>query len=437
MPAASANFIKPNWLWLILISALAVRLIFVLLIDPSPKIAGGDTQWLLMSGRTLLDGTIPEPPQTGPVYLVYAGVIQGLSGPGALQLLRVLNALMGAALCGFVYRLGKGYFNARTGLLAALVLAFNPMFIIEAGNVLTESVFLFLLFGALAIYAQADAARLPSSRRMAVVGVLLGLAILTRAAALLLPVILVVHLSYVYRRPALRLIGVLLITYMLTLSTWTVYNLIKWNRFVIGADGLLANIYIGTTDGWCGPQCIDQQAGITGNGDNQTKYAQGALASITGDPLGYLRRRLSNISEALLQPYNTVYYPGESIKNLFVAWWGQGHPLSGLGRIATSEAFWPKLVLYLFHYLALVFGLIGMLIGLRQFWPRLPAYGTLLYFVALHTILTANPRYLFPAEPVWCLFAVYALLRFAAALSPNQHGAEAKSPRRDDAQQPA
>ncbi len=434
MPTVS---IKPHWLWLILIGALAIRLIFVLVIDPSPKIAGGDTQWLLMSGRTLLDGTIPEPPQTGPVYLVYAGIIQGLSGSGAIQLLRVLNALMGAALCGFVYVLGNRYFNARAGLLAALVLAFNPMFIIEAGNVLTESVFLFLLFGALALYAQAEASRLPPLRLMVLVGVLLGLAILTRAAALLLPVVLIVHLAYLYRRQALPLIGALLIAYTMTLSTWTIYNLIKWNRFVIGADGLLANIYIGTTDGWCGPQCIDQRAGITGSGDNQTKYAQGALASITGDPVGYVRRRLSNIGEALLQPYNTVYYPGESIKNIIVAWWGQGHPLSEIARITDSEAFWPKLALYIFHYVALIFGLIGLLIGLRQFWPRLPAYGTLLYFVALHTILTANPRYLFPAEPIWWLFAAYALVRLVTALLPDQHRTEAKSPRRDDAQQPA
>jgi hypothetical protein len=72
--------------------------------------------------------------------------------------------------------------------------------------------------------------------------------------------------------------------------------------------------------------------------------------------------------------------------------------------------------LYLFHYIALIGGLIGLLLGLRSFGARLLLYGTLAYFLALHTVLTAIPRYLFPIEPIWWLFAAFALATLAARL---------------------
>ena len=295
-----------RWLWLIMALALIIRLIFVLIIDPSPSFAGGDTDYLLQNGLTLINGTASVSPATGPVYLIFAGIVQIIVGVTHAPLtIRVLNSIMGAALCGFIFVLGKRYLNERAGLLAALLIAVSPMFVIEAGNVLTESVFLFLLFGGLALYAvledstpSADhAAQRTRVGILAGVGVLLGLASLTRAVALLLPAVLVIHLIYRYRqvgRKSLRVVGglvvTLLIAYVLTLSTWTIYNLIRWQHFVIGAEGLAANVYIGTTN-WCGPQCIDQSAGITGQTDNQSAYVQGAAATISADPIGYLRHR--------------------------------------------------------------------------------------------------------------------------------------------------
>ena len=420
-----------RWLWLIMALALIIRLIFVLIIDPSPSFAGGDTDYLLQNGLTLINGTASVSPATGPVYLIFAGIVQIIVGVTHAPLtIRVLNSIMGAALCGFIFVLGKRYLNERAGLSAALLIAVSPMFVIEAGNVLTESVFLFLLFGGLALYAvledstpSADhAAQRTRVGILAGVGVLLGLASLTRAVALLLPAVLVIHLIYRYRqvgRKSLRVVGglvvTLLIAYVLTLSTWTIYNLIRWQHFVIGAEGLAANVYIGTTN-WCGPQCIDQSAGITGQTDNQSAYVQGAAATISADPIGYLRHRAENLIGALLQPYNTVYYPGASIKTIVADWWGHGHMLSGLGRVFASDAFWPKLALYIFHYGALIFGVIGILIGLRRALPNFPLYGTAAYFLAIHTVLTAIPRYVFVIEPLWYVFAAYALISIADVL---------------------
>ncbi len=415
---SSAVTNRRTWWWpcLIMGGALLIRLAFVLVIDPMPHMAGGDTPWLLAAGHSLLDGTTVEPPPTGPVYLIYDGLVQFLAGDAAPQMLRLLNAFWGAALCGCVYWIGRRYFNQPTAIIAAVVLAINPAFVIEAGNILTESVFLGLLFGALALYAVQQEST--GWRIDAVVGGLLALATLTRAVSLLLPIVLVAHLIYLHRKQAVRPLAGLLIAYALVMSIWTGYYWFRWHQLVIGAQGLAANVYLGTTN-WCGPACVDAQAGINGTGNNQQQYVQGTLDAIRADPLGYVRHRLENVLDAELQPYNTTYYPGDSIKVIFGNWWASGHQLNDLGAITQSDNFWPKLILYLFHYAALIGGLIGVLIGLRLLGVRLPLYGTLAYFLALHTILTAIPRYLFPIEPVWWLFAAFALATVAGRIRIN------------------
>jgi 4-amino-4-deoxy-L-arabinose transferase-like glycosyltransferase len=401
---------------LIMLVALLIRLVFVLLIDPSPNMAGGDSKWYLVTGRELLEDKLTSVVPVGPTYILYVGVLQKLGGEAAVRIIRLLNCVMGAAMCGFVYQIGQRYFNRRTGLLAALVIAVNPMFIIEAGAVLTESVFLFLLLGALALYAAKQDAL--SWKIVAAIGVILGLAALTRPVALAFPLILIFHLLYRFRRGALRLCLVLGLTYVLTVATWTVYNLVKFNRFIVGADGLIANIYLGTTDqGWCGAICVDEQAGITQSGNNQSQYVEKMLANL-GNSLGrYVVLRLSNLTASLLQPHNTPYYPGASIKQLAAEWWASGHLISGIPTLLSSDNFWPKLALYVFHFGALGLGLIGMVVSIRQFGTRLPVYGIVGYFLAVHFVLTAIPRYLFPAEPGWILFGAWVIAERLTARS--------------------
>ena len=411
--ALSARRQPPVALWAILVLALALRLAFVLF-GASAAIGGGDTPFLMLTGPALLSGQLTGSPATGPVYLIFTGVVQWFfHGDTALLAIRLINVLIGVALCAFSYVIGTAYAGKAVGLLTALLLAVTPVFVIEAGNVLTESVFLLFLFGALALYARWHAvplADVPGAGWLFIgIGILLGLATLTRAIVILLPVVLIIDLLQ-RRRAALRLIGALLISYVVVVGAWSVYSTLRWGEFVIGAQGLAANVYLGTTT-WCGPTCVDQQAGITTNSsDNQNKFMQGAFDTIRADPLGYVRHRLANVIDAELQPYNTVIFPGESIKAIVGDWWAQGHPLSALGQITQSDNFWPKLALYLFHYLALIGGVIGLLLSLRRLGWWLLLFGVIGYFLTVHSVLMAIPRYLLPLEPLWLLFTAYTLI---------------------------
>lgn len=413
----------PRILWVILGLACLLRLIFVLTLDPNPNLAGGDSAFLLEYGKQLVNNTMPVPPAAGPTYMFLVGWVNvTVQPPNTIIVLRLLNVLMSTLTCGFLYSIGARYFSPRVGLVSATIMALSPIFIIEAGSILTETTFLFLLFGGLALYAsryahfdlrvgaepdRRDRRALPFGVLVGV-GILLGMATLTRAVAILFPLVLVLHLLYLKRGRALGAVAILLLSYALTVSTWTVYTFVRWNRFIIAAEGFAANIYIGTTS-WCGPACIDQRAGIDGQGDNQSKYVAGAVASITGDFGGYMQHRLRNLTESLLQPHNTAFFAGESIKTVISTWWNSGRSLQALPQIFTSDAFWPKLTLYAFHYLALVGALLGALLGIRRFGALLPVYGALGYFIAIHTVLTANPRYLFVATPAAILFTGYAL----------------------------
>ncbi len=398
---------------LVLAIAFTLRLIFVL--ATPPNVSGGDTLGLMQYGLELVRGRAAQMVNIPPLYLIYVGVVQVIFGEASLTALRLLNVLWSVALVGALYAAASAYVGKRAALIATWLVALNPIFIIEAGQVLTESVFLPLLIGALALHGHYVQHGKPiRARQVLWVGVLLGLASLTRAIALAVPIIFAAHLVWCYRWRALRLIAALLIVYGLVVLSWTAYGYLRWGTFMISGAGLAANFYLGTNEGWCGPECVDQRAGIgvEDEGKNDQIYTQLAFEAILSDPLGYAARRLSNLLEASLQPHNTVFFSGESLKELFLTWWTTDRSVAGFGRVLSGDAFLPKLTLYLFHFGGLLFGMVGVLFGMfrwRLFWQALPLYGLLFYFYALHSLLTAIPRYLFPTMALWVIFAGAAL----------------------------
>lgn len=426
-PVAALSQRDP-WLPGILLAGIALRLLFILIIDPHPSLAGGDVGWYLEVGRRIVTNTQNNPVQSGPIYLVYAGLVQLIFPDDPVRALRILNIGWHAALIVAVYALGMRYFASPLGAgparLAALAVAVSPAFIIEAGTPLTESVFLGLMFGALALYAGSGTH--PAPGRMALVGVLFGLATLTRAVILLFPMLIAIHLLRRRGwRGAVRLIGVLALSYTLTVATWTVYNLVRWDRFIIGAEGLTAFAWMGAT-GFTDTQGIDAQLAQTEGFDADNRdpaFIRGISEAVIGDLPGWIRTRLTNLGEAYLQPHNTVYFPGESLKELTQDWLMRDRSLEGLIRLTAGDAFWPKLALYVFHFWALLAGIAGMIVRLRRdFWPAMPLYGYVAYTTAVHLLLLANPRYLFPLEPIFYLFAAGASLGLVARITRTNPG---------------
>ncbi len=407
-------------LWAILLIALALRLAYGLSLPPSVP-GGGDQQFYLRHGYALVSGQpvegvalhlLAQPP----VYFIVNGLPQVIFAPdAAIVAVRVLQAIMGTLTAYFVYRMARQIGGERAGWIAAAFVAINPIFILETGQILTETTYVLFLSAAFAVYIEnlPPQPPLPEGRRNAklggllLAGALFGLATLTRAVLLAFPLGLAIHLLIVYRGRAWGKIAGLLIAYALVVSTWTVYNLARWQRFVIAGEGLPSFLYVGAA-GWADPEEVD--AGLNqvlgeeapdDTGERQGAYLEAASLQIGADVPGYLRRRIGELAGAYLQPHGTTLFSGESLRDLVVNWLRDDRSLTGLGRIIGGEQFFPKLLLYVFHYLALIFGVIGAWRSRRQWRLTLPLLGFIAYVTLVHFFLLALPRYIFPTMLCW------------------------------------
>jgi 4-amino-4-deoxy-L-arabinose transferase-like glycosyltransferase len=395
--------------------ALILRLIVVFTITPP---APNDTPWYLNAGELVItnrvDVTTAQP--FAPLFSLIAGTFKHWFGyDQALVGLRLLLAVLGAITCGFIWRIAYRLTqDARIATVAGLGLALNPIFLIENDTVLTETLFLFLLLWALSIYINATEI---TKSRLAASGALLGLAALTRAAIVAFPLGLAIHLGLIFPwRQALRKAGLLLLVYVLVLGTWTVYTGVKFNRFVIGASGA-SDMLLSATVGYEGSPQVDEKyaqynGGTVPSGSDRDSVAMNVVTStITSNPLGYIKTRLSQLGEALLQPHQTVYFAGESLKDLLLNWLRADRTLVGLSRVISGENFWPKLSIYIFHFLVLFAGLIGIVLTRRDWKKYAPLTGLIAYTLLLHFFLLATPRYLLPITPALWVFAGVTLIR--------------------------
>jgi hypothetical protein len=115
--------------------------------------------------------------------------------------------------------------------------------------------------------------------------------------------------------------------------------------------------------------------------------------------------RLKELASAYLQPHNTNRLKGKSIRSAAVDWVRDDRTLSGLIDLTRIGSFWPKLLLYVFHFGGLLFGAAGMWVKRREWRSLFPVYAIIFYFTGIHLVLLALPRYLFPTYPAFWVFA--------------------------------
>ncbi len=417
-------------LWIILGMALVLRLVFALSL-PNEVNPGSDSGWYLGNAYALITDEPPGPLRdvsnlsSPPLYFIVIGIPQLFLSPDASVIaVRLFQALLSTATCYFAFRLAL-LLTKRTsaGLIAAFALAISPAFIIESAQILTETTYIFLLAGGVWLYLESISNRqnavqpsVASARNsmalLLLAAALFGLATLTRAVLLAFPLALAAYLLIV--RQGWRRAALFLLVYVLVVSSWTVYSMARWNRFVIAGTGFDAMIYIGAT-GWTSPQNVDQ---ALAQQSPDGSYAQAAQNVISSDPLGWVKRRVSDLAGAYLQPHGTTFYPGASLRDLALKWLQEDRSAGGLIALMQGDAFWPKLVLYVMHYAALVAGVVGMWLERRHWRIALPLIGFIAYLTLVHLALLALPRYLFPNELFWWVFAAAALSRLSRRAAP-------------------
>lgn len=102
----------------------------------------------------------------------------------AFRVARLVSVLLGTLAVWLAYRLGRQMVpgDRRVGLLAAALLAFNPQFVFMTASVNNDV--LTAVLGAALVYGSIRAVAHPTPRQFALLGVLMGLALLTKFALL-------------------------------------------------------------------------------------------------------------------------------------------------------------------------------------------------------------------------------------------------------------
>jgi 4-amino-4-deoxy-L-arabinose transferase-like glycosyltransferase len=155
-----------------------------------------------------------------------------------LQVVQLLQAVMGGAVCLLVFEIARNISNTRSALFAALTTCFHPWLINWSGYILTESLFVLLITASVAAMV-----RLMKSRNLRtgiIVGGLFGLTALTRTSGL--PAFLLVILAWplLMKRGRSRWLSLLVVVMAFTVvyAPWPIRNYIAFERVILtSTDG--------------------------------------------------------------------------------------------------------------------------------------------------------------------------------------------------------
>ena len=449
------------WLWLILFIGLLLRLLHA---SDLPTVllfrhgGGGDSGWYLANGGGFFSGkehgyirgiayyisNLPTPP----FYIIFAGIFQTfLPKHESVVLIRIVQCVVSVGTAYLAFRIILTIVtDARAGLMAAALVALHPTFIVESNTIATETFYIFFIAMGLWLYIEyvvsrdsiARPRRLSVNLALALVALAFGMATLTRAVAALFPLGLVGHMLLLHvvdgqSGGRLRWFSkslLLMVVYAALLSTWTIHNLLLWNRFVILSDQLMPAIWRAAVTNDGSPtendelllqdarSAVDEVCEIDCKFQHETDaYLKQIQASISQDGVGYVTRRLGELGKSIIQPHGTVSFGSTSIREAATNWLQNDRSANGLMQVARIEGFAIKLVIWMLHFFAIGFGLAGVYLTRKSWRHTAPLAGFLAYTTAIHFIVLDAPRYLFPNEIIWIIFASMSISMMAARRS--------------------
>jgi 4-amino-4-deoxy-L-arabinose transferase-like glycosyltransferase len=142
-------------------------------------------------------GNMEQPPVSKYIYGTVVWLTHGFSelNYGMFLAAKMASALMGALSCVVVYLIGRDFFNRKTGIAAAVILALVPEFIAHTQTATIESPLILLV--SLTMYAFMWTLKKGSEDYFVLAAVLFGLVLATKYNGLLiLPVMALIFLLY-------------------------------------------------------------------------------------------------------------------------------------------------------------------------------------------------------------------------------------------------
>lgn len=439
-------FAANRFLWIALGITLAVRVAYLLLRFLTTDLISSDAAYYVAVAQDPMRLIYaPHRPVVaiGPIYPVFLMPFF-LIAPNSAPLTQLVWARAGhiildtlTAAC--IYLIAQRVFGERVARTALIVQAFDPRYILQIGPIGTETLFITLM--AMFMLAYLIAVEQGSSTqwlgRYRGAGVLLGAAVLTRPVPMLYPAVLIVHAwLQANRRKALRGAAALTVAMGLMLVPWTVRGWINTGSIMPVSSTGVAHLWQATREDAddLGGDSLEQAAvedASASEGQSvesiaeveQGDYVTAALKNILQAPMRWISRIAVDLVKSYVQPYGTTLLPSTpiSFKSLFVDVIGGRAPVMDL---ITLPGFVGRILIYLWHYWGLAFGVIGAGLGWKnRRVESFPLIGWILYNSALLSMMLVEPRYLFPLMFAFTIFAAYATVTVWDAikkLAPNR-----------------
>lgn len=258
---------------IVVATAFAVRLIYILVIARAPVGIGGDAGFYHSSANLIAHGhfydrvifghpyTTAEHP---PLFSLVLSV-SSLFGGDTLLAHRIVSCAIGSCAVALLALLARRIGGDRAGLVAGLIAAVYPPLVTADGLVMSEP--MFVLIVAASLLAALEVSACPTVKGAVALGAVVGLAILTRGEGLLLVPLLAWPAAYARaaRVPgrAPRLIATTAAA-ALMVAPWVVRNVIVFHRPILAADSnaVIAganchDTYYGHDIGWWSLGCLE------------------------------------------------------------------------------------------------------------------------------------------------------------------------------------
>jgi hypothetical protein len=403
-------------------AALVVRVLVIVLVDPHVPPLGDASAYHLLANH-LADGrgyirpfdlvkfhlvvpTAEYPPLHPFVVSLLARV-----GMRSVEAQRIGLAVVGSVTVGLMGLLGRRIAGNAVGLVSAAIAAISPMVFLAEATLMSETVFLCLVVAALLLALRAYES--PTPLRVAALGVVLGLAVLTRAEAGVLGLLLFGGLVFTRsareeraRRLGLAALGVVLMAAVVV--PWTIRNQQTFHAFVpvsnnVGTALAGANCgltYSGTSLGsWRSTFAVgDASAGqcFTGFNGSQPGFDEArAAADARHRGLTYAQDHAGDLPKVVLARLGRtfgVFRPEQQIRLEAL----EGRPI-GWERAGT----WLEWVLY-------PFAIAGAVLLVRRRAPVWPLAAAVLSVLASTVVTYGNQRFRIGAEPAIIVAAATA-----------------------------
>ena len=259
-----------RWTWgliVICLLGLGIRLAYVFVVQYHVRIAG-DAFYYHNGANLLADGKgfiqpydfiqrhkTNQAADHPPLYIMVLA-IGSLLGARSFTAHQVISCFIGTSTIAIMGVTARRVISPWAGIVTAIIVAAYPNFWLNDGVVLSEG--LAQTTTALTVMFAYAFWRKPSMKWAIWLGVAMALASLTRAEAILLPILLTLPLAFGLKRlPWKRRISLLLVSWLATglvLSPWVGYNLSRFAKPVYISSGFAPALLSGSCDAaWFGP----------------------------------------------------------------------------------------------------------------------------------------------------------------------------------------